>query len=94
MDVSHGYDSPDELTMGRSVVEGIMYVDCYARDRLDRPHSLCTITSKSSSTDGGTKWCVLEGAEYKRRPAPPRVKITSRLISRERRYPIVNGFRG
>lgn len=39
-------------------------------------------------------WRLLEGAEYKRRQAPPGVKITSRLISRERRYPIVNGFRG
>jgi NAD+ synthase len=39
-------------------------------------------------------WRLLEAAEYKRRQAPPGVKITSRLISRERRYPIVNGFRG
>jgi NAD+ synthase len=39
-------------------------------------------------------WRLLETAEYKRRQAPPGVKITSRLISRERRYPIVNGFRG
>ena len=39
-------------------------------------------------------WRLLEGAEYKRRQAPPGVKITSRSISRERRYPIVNGFRG
>jgi NAD+ synthase len=39
-------------------------------------------------------WRLLEGAEYKRRQAPPGVKITSRIISRERRYPIVNGFRG
>ena len=39
-------------------------------------------------------WWLLEGAEYKRRQAPPGVKITSRNISRERRYPIVNGFRG
>ncbi|MFI4999006.1 MAG: NAD+ synthase [Reyranellales bacterium] len=39
-------------------------------------------------------WRLLEGAEYKRRQAPPGVKITSRLISKERRYPIVNGFRG
>lgn len=38
-------------------------------------------------------WRLLEGAEYKRRQAPPGVKITSRSISRERRYPIVNGFR-
>ena len=39
-------------------------------------------------------WRLLEGAEYKRRQAPPGVKITSRSVSRERRYPIVNGFRG
>jgi NAD+ synthase len=39
-------------------------------------------------------WRLLEAAEYKRRQAPPGVKITSRLISKERRYPIVNGFRG
>jgi NAD+ synthase len=39
-------------------------------------------------------WRLLESAEYKRRQAPPGVKITSRLISRERRYPIVNGFKG
>jgi NAD+ synthase (glutamine-hydrolysing) len=37
---------------------------------------------------------LVDRAEYKRRQAPPGVKITSRLISRERRYPIVNGFRG
>lgn len=39
-------------------------------------------------------WRLLEGAEYKRRQSPLGVKITSRNISRERRYPIVNGFRG
>jgi NAD+ synthase (glutamine-hydrolysing) len=37
---------------------------------------------------------LVDRNEYKRRQAPPGVKITSRLISRERRYPIVNGFRG
>ena len=47
--------------------------------------------------DGATVnriWRLLEAAEYKRRQAPPGVKITSRLISKERRYPIVNGFQG
>lgn len=39
-------------------------------------------------------WRLLENAEYKRRQAPPGVKITSRNVSKERRYPIVNGFRG
>jgi len=30
--------------------------------------------------------------EYKRRQAPPGVKITRRAYGRDRRYPIVNGF--
>ncbi len=32
--------------------------------------------------------------EYKRRQAPPGVKVTRRAYGRDRRYPIVNGFRG
>jgi NAD+ synthase len=32
-------------------------------------------------------------AEYKRRQAPPGVKITSKNYGRDRRYPITNGFR-
>ncbi|HEX2888049.1 NAD+ synthase [Vineibacter terrae] len=39
-------------------------------------------------------WRMLEMAEYKRRQAPPGVKITGRTISRDRRYPITNAFRG
>ena len=39
-------------------------------------------------------WRMLLGAEYKRRQAPPGVKITGRSFGRDRRYPIVNGFRG
>ena len=36
---------------------------------------------------------LLYVAEYKRRQAPPGVKITSRNFGRDRRYPITNGFR-
>ena len=32
-------------------------------------------------------------AEYKRRQAPPGVKITSRNFGRDRRYPITNAYR-
>ena len=32
-------------------------------------------------------------SEYKRRQAPPGVKITSRAFGRDRRYPITNGFK-
>jgi NAD+ synthase len=37
-------------------------------------------------------WRMLDRAEYKRRQAPPGVKISSRAFGRDRRYPITNGF--
>jgi NAD+ synthase len=37
-------------------------------------------------------WKMLDRAEYKRRQAPPGVKITARAFGRDRRYPITNGF--
>ena len=39
-------------------------------------------------------WRMLENAEYKRRQAPPGVKITTRAFGRDRRYPITNAFKG
>jgi NAD+ synthase len=38
-------------------------------------------------------WTLLNRAEYKRRQAPPGVKITSMAFGRERRYPITNRFK-
>lgn len=37
---------------------------------------------------------LLDMAEYKRRQAAPGVKITSKIYGRDRRYPIINGWRG
>ncbi len=37
-------------------------------------------------------WKMLDMAEYKRRQAPPGVKITAKAFGRNRRYPITNGF--
>jgi NAD+ synthase len=39
-------------------------------------------------------WRMLDRAEYKRRQAPPGVKISSRAFGRDRRYPITNAFQG
>jgi NAD+ synthase len=39
-------------------------------------------------------WRLLEISEYKRRQAPPGVKLTSRSFGRDRRYPITNAFLG
>jgi NAD+ synthase len=36
----------------------------------------------------------LDLAEYKRRQAPPGVKLTSKAFGRDRRYPITNGWEG
>ncbi len=37
-------------------------------------------------------WGMVDRAEYKRRQAPPGVKITQRAFGRDRRYPITNRF--
>jgi len=37
---------------------------------------------------------LVDRAEYKRRQAPPGVKITAKAFGRDRRLPITNGFRG
>jgi NAD+ synthase len=59
--------------------------DMSAKEIADRGHDPDTVAKV---------WKLLEGAEYKRRQAPPGVKITARNLSRDRRYPIVNKFRG
>jgi NAD+ synthase len=38
-------------------------------------------------------WTMLDRAEYKRRQAPPGVKITRRHLGKDRRYPITNRYR-
>ena len=38
-------------------------------------------------------WTMLNRAEYKRRQAPPGVKITSRTLERDRRYPLTNAYK-
>ncbi len=37
-------------------------------------------------------WTMLDRAEYKRRQAPPGVKITPRAFGRDRRMPITNRY--
>ena len=68
-----------------AILKGLIERDLDATALAAEGHDLATVNRV---------WRLLEGAEYKRRQAPPGVKNTSRLISRERRYPIVNGFRG
>ncbi|HET6220608.1 MAG TPA: NAD+ synthase [Dongiaceae bacterium] len=62
------------------LVEGEMAVD----DIVKRGHDRATVNRV---------WRMLDTAEYKRRQAPPGVKITPRAFGRDRRYPITNAFR-
>ena len=62
------------------LVEGEMAVD----DIVARGHDRATVNRV---------WRMLDTAEYKRRQAPPGVKITPRAFGRDRRYPITNAFR-
>ena len=39
-------------------------------------------------------WKLLDRAEYKRRQAPPGVKVTGKSFGKDRRYPITNAFVG
>jgi NAD+ synthase len=62
---------------------------------IEREMSLAEIAGRGHAEEIVAKtWRMLENAEYKRRQAPPGVKITRRSFGRDRRYPIVNAFKG
>ena len=71
------YDELDDMLS--CLIEQEMSV----RDIAQRGHDLETVERV---------WRMVDRAEYKRRQAPPGVKITSRAFGRDRRYPLTNGF--
>ena len=71
------YDVLDDILIG--LIEGESAVD----DIVNNGHDPKTVRRV---------WRMLDRAEYKRRQAPPGVKISSRAFGRDRRYPITNGF--
>ncbi len=73
------YDVLDAILEG--LVEGERSVDALVAEGQDR----ATVVRV---------WKMLDRAEYKRRQAPPGVKIGSRAFGRDRRYPITNGYTG
>jgi NAD+ synthase len=72
------YDELDDILEG--LVEGELTVE----QIMAKGHSEATVRRI---------WRMLDLAEYKRRQAPPGVKITRRAFGRDRRYPITNAFR-
>jgi NAD+ synthase len=73
------YDTLDAILAG--LIEGEQSVDDLVAQGFER----ATVTRV---------WKMLDRAEYKRRQAPPGVKISARAFGRDRRYPITNGFTG
>ncbi len=72
------YDALDDILRG--LIEEEMTVD----EIVDRGHERAVVQKI---------WRMVDLAEYKRRQAPPGVKITSRAFGRDRRYPITNAFK-
>ena len=68
-----------------AILHALIEEDLGADDLVERGHDPAVVQRI---------WRLLEMAEYKRRQAPPGVKLTSRAFGRDRRYPITNAFRG
>ena len=65
------------------ILECLVERDLSLQDIVARGHDAATVNRV---------WRMLDRAEYKRRQAPPGVKITSRSFGRDRRYPITSGL--
>ena len=71
----------DELD---AILQGLVEQDLSARELVANGHDPAVVRKVSN---------LLDLAEYKRRQAPPGVKITRKAFGRDRRYPITNAFR-
>ncbi len=61
---------------------------------IEREMSIAEIESRGHDAETiQSVWRMLDLTEYKRRQAPPGVKLTGRAFGRDRRYPITNSFR-
>jgi NAD+ synthase len=66
------------------ILQGLVEQDLAARDLIARGYDPAVVRKVSD---------LLDLAEYKRRQAPPGVKLTRKAFGRDRRYPITNAFR-
>ena len=67
-----------------AILEGLVERDLSAAELVQAGHDGDTVRQVSN---------LLDLSEYKRRQAPPGVKITRKAFGRDRRYPITNAFR-
>ena len=76
-------DTLPEYDVLDDILECLIEHEMSTAEIIKRGHDEATVTRV---------WKMLDRAEYKRRQAPPGVKITSRAFGRDRRYPITNHF--
>lgn len=68
-------------------------LDAILKELIENEASVAEVAAKGHDEAVVRKvWRMVDRAEYKRRQAPPGVKITPRAFGRDRRYPITNGF--
>ena len=67
-----------------AILHALVETDLSARDLVEQGFDAAVVRRVSN---------LLDIAEYKRRQAPPGVKITRKAFGRDRRYPITNAFR-
>jgi len=69
-------------------------LDAMLRGLIEEDLGVDDLAARGHDRDEAARiWRMLELAEYKRRQAPPGVKITARAFGRDRRYPITNAYR-
>jgi len=77
-------DSLPEYDVLDDILRGLIDEECSVETLLDRGHTIKDVTRIQH---------LLYIAEYKRRQAPPGVKIGPKNFGRDRRYPITNRYR-
>lgn len=69
-------------------------LDRIVAEYVERDHGLTEMTADGMSAQVASEIIrLIDRAEYKRRQAPPGVKITQRNFGKDRRMPITNGFK-
>jgi NAD+ synthase len=77
-------DSLPPYALLDQILDGLVERDLSPRELVAQGYPIDAVRKVSN---------LLDLAEYKRRQAPPGVKITAKAFGRDRRYPITNGFR-
>ena len=67
-------------------------LEAYVEEDLGREQLVAARPARRTTSTASSR--LVDRAEYKRRQAPPGIKITPRAFGRDRRMPITNRYRG